>query len=149
MLVLVDTNVLLRVVEPLHAHHKPAVAAVRALRQADHVLCLVPQIHYAFWVAATRPLAVNGLGMTPEEADAELKNLAAPLFRFLRDERGIYDPWRDLVRTQRVQGKSAHDARLVAAMQRHGITHILMFNVADFRAYPSITVIDPLVVAPS
>ena len=143
MLVLVDTNVLLRVVEPLHPHHSQAVAALRLLRQAENVLCLVPQIHYEFWVAATRPIAVNGLSMTPEEAEAELRQLGPPLFRFLRDERAIYEHWRELVCVHRVQGKSAHDARRAAAMQRHGVTHILTFNVADFRAFPGITVIDP------
>ena len=143
MLVLVDMNVLLRIVEPRHLHHNQAVAALRVLRQGDNVLCLVPQIHYEFWVAATRPIAVNGLSMTPEEAEAELQQLGAPLFRFLRDERAIYDPWHDLVRAHRVQGKNAHDARFVAAMQRHGVTHLLTFNVADFRPFPGITVVDP------
>lgn len=36
MLVLIDTNVLLRVVEPRHIHHAAAVAALRANRQAGH-----------------------------------------------------------------------------------------------------------------
>jgi predicted nucleic acid-binding protein len=48
MLVLIDTNVLLRVIEPGHVHHAEAVAALRALRGADHELCVVPQIHYEF-----------------------------------------------------------------------------------------------------
>jgi predicted nucleic acid-binding protein len=83
MLVLVDTNVLLRVVEPLHSHHRQAVAALRSLSQAGHGLCLVPQIHYEFWVAATRPVAANGLGMTPEEARVELSKLGPPPFSLL------------------------------------------------------------------
>jgi predicted nucleic acid-binding protein len=41
MLVLVDTNVLLRVVEPRHPHHAGAVAALRSLRKAQHELCVV------------------------------------------------------------------------------------------------------------
>lgn len=144
MLVLVDTNVLLRVVEPRHPHHRSAVAALRSLSQAGHALCLVPQIHYEFWVAATRPIAVNGLSMTADEAAAELQKLGPPLFRFLRDERAIYPAWRGLVRQYRVQGKEAHDARLVAAMQRHELTHILTFNGQDFQRYAGISVLDPL-----
>jgi len=147
MLVLVDTNVLLRVVEPRHTQHAQAVAALRANRQAGHELCLVPQIHYEFWVAATRPIAQNGLSMTTTEAEAELQKLGPPLFRLLRDERAIYSPWRDLVGKYHVQGKQAHDARLVAAMQRHGLTHLLTFNVADFQRYPGINLLDPYALA--
>ena len=143
MLVLVDTNVLVRVIEPRHAHHAQAVAAIRALSLAGNTLCLVPQVHCEFWVGATRPIAVNGLSMTSLEAEAELLKLGPPLFRMLRDERAVYDRWRELVIKHRVQRKGAHDARLVAAMYRHGLTHILTFNAADFKRYPGITVLDP------
>jgi hypothetical protein len=36
-----------------------------------------------------------------------------------------------------------HDARLVAAMEVQGISHILTFNVTDFVRYPDITVVHP------
>lgn len=147
MLVLVDTNVLLRVIEPRHAHHTEAVQALRALRRAGHELCLVPQIHYEFWVVATRPVAHNGFGMTTADAEAELLKLGPPLFRLLRDERAIYDPWRELVGKYHIQGKQAHDARLVAAMQRHGLSDLLTFNAADFKAYAGINVLEPKAVA--
>jgi predicted nucleic acid-binding protein len=147
MLVLADTNVLLRVAEPKHRDHPRAVAAVRGLRQAVHVLCLVPQIHYELWVVATRPIETNGLGMTSDEVEAETQKLGPLLFRFLRDERAIYDVWHELVQKYGVQGKQAHDARLVAAMQRHGLTHILTFNTPDFQRYREIIVIDPATVA--
>lgn len=143
MLVLVDTNVLLRAMEPRHLRHRDAVESLRSIRSTGHEPCLVPQIHYEFLVVATRPVAQNGLGMTPEEADAELINLGTPLFRLLRDERANYDRWRDLVSRYRVEGKSAHDKRLVAAMQRHGISDILTFNVADFRKYVGINPFKP------
>jgi predicted nucleic acid-binding protein len=143
MLILVDTNVLLRVVEPQHGHHALAVSAVRNLRQAGNELCLVPQVHYEFWVAATRSIAQNGLGLTTVEAEAELQRLGPPLFRLLRDERAIYNSWRELVGKHLVLGKQAHDARLVAAMQRHGLTHLLTFNLGDFQRYPAIELLDP------
>ena len=149
MLILVDTNVLLRVVEPGHAQHAQAAAALRAWRLAGHELCVVPQVHYEFWVAATRPIAQNGLGMTAAEAEAELQKLGPPLFRLLRDERAIYAPWRELVARHDVQGKQTHDARLVAAMQRHHLTQLLTFNLADFQRYPGIELLDPSAEVPS
>jgi predicted nucleic acid-binding protein len=42
-----------------------------------------------------------------------------------------------------VKGKNAHDARLVAAMVRHGLTHILTFNAQDFSRYRGITIMTP------
>lgn len=149
MLVLVDTNVLLRVVEPQHAQHATAVRALRLQRQAGHELCLVPQVHYEFWVVATRPVAHNGLGMTTAEAEAEFVKMASPLFRLMRDERAIYDSWRDLVRQHEIRGRQAHDARLVAAMRRHGLTELLTFNVADFRPYGDINLLEPSAIAAS
>ncbi len=35
--------------------------------------------------------------MTSDEVEAELKKLGPPLFRFLRDERAIYDAWHGIV----------------------------------------------------
>lgn len=119
---------------------------MRELRQAGNVLCVVPQIHYEFWVVVTRPLSANGLGMTPDEAAAELQSLAMPLFRLLRDERAIYNIWKELVVKYQMQGKRAHDAHLVAAMQRHGVEHILTFIVADFCSFSGINVVDPMAI---
>ncbi len=146
MQVLVDTDVLLRVVEPGHAQHQPAVAALRRLRQAGQTLCVVPQIHYEFWVVATRLVAVRGLGMTAADALQELDRLGPPLFRLLRNERAIYDAWRGLMQSQPALGKRAHDARMAAALIRHGLTHILTFNAGDFRSFTGLTVLDPVLI---
>jgi len=51
--------------------------------------------------------------------------------------------WRELVMGYQVMGKSSHDARLVAAMQLHGLTDILTFNRADFVRYRQINVRTP------
>jgi predicted nucleic acid-binding protein len=143
MQILIDTNILLRGAEPDHKQHSVASSAVHALQQAQHELCLVPQVHYEFWVVLTRPVSSNGLGYTPTEAELELKKLEAPLFRVLRDERAIYGNWRYLVNKYAIQGKNAHDARLVAAMMRHGVKHLLTFNAADFSRFEEIEVIMP------
>jgi predicted nucleic acid-binding protein len=34
-----------------------------------------------------------------------------------------------------------HDARLVAVMRTHGVTHILTFNVSDFVRYQSMGIV--------
>lgn len=134
MNVLVDTNILNRLAEPGHTMYPDAFAATGALRTQGHTLCVVPQNLYEFWVVCTRPLANNGLGKTAAEAATELARLKG-LFTLLDDTPALYPTWEQLVTTNAVLGKNAHDARLVAAMLVHGVTHLLTFNDADFRRF--------------
>lgn len=146
MRVLIDTNVLLRSAEPGHLHFQPSVTAIDLLRQKGHELTIVPQVLYEFWSVATRPIANNGLGMSPLDAHAELSVLSR-LFRVLRDERGIYSIWNQLVVSHSVRGKQAHDARLAAAIQRHLVSHLLTFNTADFARYSFVNAVSPIEMA--
>ncbi len=142
MKILVDTNVLLRIAQGTHPQRPNALESIVRLTAEDVELCLVPQVLYEFWVAATRPLEVNGLGMDCSAAEQSLDELTQD-FRLLRDERGIYGHWRSLIAAHRVHGKVAHDARLVAAMQRHGVQRLLTFNKPDFARFTSIVVFTP------
>lgn len=146
MNILLDTNISLRMFEPTHAHYQLALDATDLLNLQEHDLYLVPQNYYEYWVVATRPLAQNGQGKTPDEVLVEFDTLDAQ-FRFLSDTDDVYREWRRLIAGHKPTGKPAHDARLVAAMQVHGLTHLLTFNVADFRRYPGIRAVDPAAVA--
>ena len=57
----------------------------------------------------------------------------------------MYTEWRRLVLTFNVSGVQVHDARLVAAMNEHGVTHMLTLNTTDFVRYgdEGIVAIDP------
>lgn len=100
-----------------------------------------------FWVVTTRPQAVNGLGLSTADADAERRRLES-LFPLLPDPPDLYARWVGLVNQFGVSGKPAHDARIVAAMLAHELTHILTFNGGDFRRYAplGIVAIDPATV---
>src|SRR5437879_2734095 len=126
MNVLVDTNILLRSAQPSHTHHSAAVGATKALELRGDICCLVPQGLYEFWAAATRPLAVNGLGLSAAQAATEAATFKSR-FILLADTAAILPEWERLVTTYKVLGKNAHDARLVAAMAVHSLTHILTF----------------------
>lgn len=147
MSVLIDTNVLLRLAQPSSAHHATARTALVALEAAGIELCLVPQVIYEYWAVATRPITANGLEMSVPEADTSVEMLLAE-YSLLLDERGIFRHWRSLIVPNEVKGKNAHDARLVAAMARHGLTHLLTFNVADFARFANVTAITPADVSP-
>lgn len=143
MSVLLDTNILTRSAQPAHPMQKTALDAVSILKTRGEDLCIVPQNLVEFWAVATRPLSVNGLEMTTTQAQAELARLKS-FFRFLPDSSLVYDAWEKLVVHHAVSGKNTHDARLVAAMNVHGIGELLTFNSADFKRYPGITVIAPV-----
>jgi predicted nucleic acid-binding protein len=135
-------------VEPAHPQHGLAVASTDALDRRGDQLCVVPQVLYEFWVVATRPSADNGLGLSAAEAAVELARLK-PLLVLLADSAAIYPEWEPLVTQHAVTGKNAHDARLVAAMAVHGLTHLLTFNTGHFTRYPGIAVLDPAALAGS
>jgi predicted nucleic acid-binding protein len=146
MRIVLDSNLMLRSVQPAHPSHTTARQATSALLARGDELCLVPQNFYEFWVVATRPVAQNGLGLSAASVVAELARFRA-LFTLLPDVPAILPEWERLVSTHAVIGKQAHDARFVAAMSVHGVDHILTFNVGDFARYPGITVLDPATVA--
>lgn len=133
---------LTRSAQPGHPMHNDALEALDILRKRGEELCIVPQNLYEFWVVATRPLTVNGLGMTTAQAEGELAQIKK-LFRFLSDTAAVYPEWERLVSQYTVSGRNAHDARIVAAMTVQGITHLLTFNADDFRRFSDITVVTP------
>ncbi len=141
MRILLDTNVLCRLAEKGHPSHAAAEAAVTSLRDGGHELCLVPQVLYEYWVVVTRPQSDNGLGMPTADVRKAI-DLWIELFTLFRDERGVFSVWRELASQHDVKGKGAHDARLVAAMKRHGLEHLLTFNVSDFRRYQGLEILD-------
>ena len=102
----------------------------------------MPQNLFEFWVVATRPANVNGLGLSVEEATQEMA-LLKQLFAIKASNPSILTVWEDLVIKYQVKGKQGHDARLVAAMITHEISHILTFNVEDFTCFSEIVAVSP------
>jgi predicted nucleic acid-binding protein len=144
-MILLDANVALRLAAPTHIQHGVAKTAVSVLQSRSEILAIVPQTIYEFWAAATRPLAVNGLGLSVPACQTEIVRVKK-LALFLPDQPTLFAEWESLVIAHQCQGKVAHDARLVAAMRTHGLTDILTFNFRDFQRYPGLTVIDPATV---
>jgi predicted nucleic acid-binding protein len=137
-----DTNILARSVEPDHPMHGPANLAIEMLASGSESICVMAQSLYEFWVVATRPREQNGLGLSAVEAQARLDEFQK-LFTLKTDRPEIYAEWKQLVTQHSVMGKPAHDARIAAAMKVHGITHLLTFNVGDFKRFQQITVVSP------
>lgn len=141
MAYLIDTNILLRLAQLEHPMHSDSIDALTALKSEGKNYYLIPQNLIEYWRACTRPIERNGLGMTVAEAEAALTDLEE-IFVILPDTPNIYENWRKLVISYGVMGVNVHDARLVAAMLVHRLTHILTFNTKDFARYAEITAVN-------
>ena len=139
----VDTNILARSVQENHPMHASAKQSVKALLDRGDEVCVLSQNLYELWVTATRPLEQNGLGLSAPQAQMHLTEFETTLVPVL-DVPTVYAEWKRLVGQRTVIGKNAHDARIVAAMVVHGISHLLTFNVRDFKRFQDIiTVLEP------
>ena len=103
---------------------------------------VAPQNLIEFWAVATRPVEHNGLGMSVPQAAAQIGRLKR-FFLVLSETAGLYAEWERLVVQHQVIGRTTHDARLVAAMNVHGLENHLTFNTQHFARFPGINAIHP------
>ena len=144
-MILVDANVLLRLIQIGHPHQQPALDAIALLRVRDSeqsVTC--PQVLYEMYAVCTRPVdAPNpGLGLSPAAAMAQVET-AERQFPSEPEPAEVLSRWKALVVRYAVSGKSTHDARLAALMIERKIPKLLTFNDAHFARYAEFTVLNP------
>ncbi len=137
MAYLLDTNILLRLLDNNSSDDATVFAAVDMLKEQSETLYFAPQNAAEFWNVVTRPIDKNGLGPSTDRADALLTEIER-LFELILDTPAIYPIWRSLVQTAKVAGVQVHDARLVAWMQVHDVTHVLTLNVSDFKRFEEV-----------
>ena len=139
---LFDTNIFLRLSDRISANYALARDATYILIEQGHKCCLTSQIIIEFWVVATRPTEVNGLGWTPERTKNQI-NQFLTRFTVLEETPEIFTLWFQLVTDYNIKGKRTHDIRLLAVMKAHNITHLLTFNPDDFVPLPNIIILQP------
>ena len=75
MRVLVDTNILLRSAQPTHPLCPRATHTISTLLRQKDAVFFCSQNIAEFWNVATRPVEMNGLGFTQEEALQEVGSI--------------------------------------------------------------------------
>ena len=142
-MILVDTNIPLRLVQIDHPHRQIALDALQVLTLRDQEqFAVAPQSLYEVYVVFARPAEVNGFGLTSQQAGAEIA-VARTLFELLPETPQVYPIWEGLIAKYAVVGKRAHDLRLVALMIQHRVAKLLTFNDADFRRFTEIEPLSP------
>jgi predicted nucleic acid-binding protein len=146
MAYLLDTNLLVRLGNTLDVQHTVADRAVFELHRRGELLHITPQVLIEFRNVATRPTAVNGLGLSAVGAEAKAAVFQAT-FPLIAETPDVYPAWKALVEAIGVVGKQVHDARLVAVCHANGVSHLLTFNAAHFARLagfgPGVVVVDP------
>jgi hypothetical protein len=135
---LIDTSVLARLANTADAQYATADRAVMELHRRGEVLHVAPQNLIEFRNLATRPKAVNGLGLSAVDAEAKAAAFEGT-FPLLAETPDIYPAWKALV-----------GALGVIGCHVHGMAHLLTFNVAHFVRMaghgPGVVVVDPATV---
>lgn len=144
---LVDTGVLLRLLQRNDPNYSTIRQAVRTLLARGDELCCAPQNIVEFWNVCTRPASARGgFGLTTAETNWRVR-LIERVFMVLEETPAIYAEWRRLVVDNSVAGVQVHDARIVGIMNVNGVTHVLTLNGADFSRYTGITSVSPAEIA--
>jgi len=112
------------------------------LSRGDEICC-APQNIVELWNVSTRPAtARGGFGLTTAETDRRVR-LIERVFTILEETPAVYLEWRRLVVNYSVVGVQVHDARIVAVMNLHAVTHVLTLNSPDFSRYAGIMCVAP------
>jgi len=143
MAVLIDTSVLVRTLQQDSELGLAARHALRILAQRQTPLCISPQVLAEYWVVATRPASLNGLGFQPARA-LDLMNAFRARVRLVFEDENSHEIWARLVGPpDGVRGKRAHDARIAAVALAHGIDVVATFNLHDYERFEGIRALDP------
>lgn len=139
---LVDTNVLLAATASSRPLHRAALTVLNDWPNQGIALAVSAQIFREYLVVATRPIEVNGLGLSVEDALANIEALRGRM-RLVVESEGAWERLRSLISRYGCRGKQIHDANVVAAALASGISKVVTANVDDFvRFSPDIEVID-------
>ena len=121
---LLDTNILLRASDKASPRYTKAVNSVASLIAQGNECVITAQVLIEFWVVATRPIDVNGLGWSVEKTQQKIEQLLGQ-FTLIEETNSILARWLELVSRYQIKGKRTHDARLMAVAMVASIDCIL------------------------
>lgn len=139
---LLDTNIILRFTDSDSAEYELINNVISQILVEGGQCLITAQVITEFWVVATRPITVNGLGWTVEKTEEAVQMLINQ-FDLLEETPAIFPQWLSLVTSYKISGKRTHDVRIQAVMLTHNISHLLTLNPQDFVAIEGLEIIHP------
>ena len=131
--IFVDTNILLDATNSARKNHDTA----RRVLQGDYKFVFSSQIVREYLVVVTRPVSVNGFGMSLEDAMYNIKQMRRDI-RLLPEEKPVLPTFLKLMKEIPAVGKAMHDAWVVATARVHSVSRIVTANTRDFSRYKAL-----------
>ena len=145
VLVVVDTNVLLAATDRSRVAHSDAT---EFLNDDERRLAMTPQIVREYLAVATRPVDVNGFGLSAEDAVANVLQFLDDM-EVLSEDAGTVRRLVELVADDVAAGKQVHDANIVAVALAHDARTIVTDNTRHFSRFADRISIENLGTAPA
>jgi predicted nucleic acid-binding protein len=139
---LLDTNIIVRFTDIDSVDYSIITEAIYQILSQGGRCFITAQVLIEFWVVATRPIAVNGLGWDVAKTEQAVQKLL-DRFEYLEEVPSIFTHWLNLVTKYKITGKRTHDLRIEAVMLAHNVSHILTLNPKDFITINGITIVHP------
>jgi predicted nucleic acid-binding protein len=133
----IDTNVLIYGTVMGNRWYDQARRWLAALESGGVRLCVTTQNLREYLVVLTRG-EVFEKSFTVDQDLAQVDALL-PNLTILDESIDVANSLRELVRQYQIQGKSIHDANVVAVMLVHGVRWLVTYNSADFEHYEDIS----------
>jgi predicted nucleic acid-binding protein len=131
---MLDTNILLTATNESRAGHEQALDVINGWPAQGTTLYTSGQIIREYLSVATRPPALNGLGLTVPDALDNARAFRSRMFLLAEDAK-VADRLAELLEETKSSGKQVHDANVVATMLAHGVDLVVTLNTGDFARF--------------
>jgi len=131
---MLDTNILLTATNESRAGHEQALDVINGWPARGTTLYTSGQIIREYLSVATRPAALNGLGLTVPDALDNARAFRSRML-FLAEDAKVADRLAELLEESKSSGKQVHDANVVATMLVHGVDLVVTLNTGDFARF--------------
>jgi predicted nucleic acid-binding protein len=138
--IFVDTNVLLSATDQARETHREALEFLKKGLSGECRLFASGQIFREYLVVATRPISLNGLGLTPAVACSNLRQFQR-IVQMLEETQQTSRRLIELTEKYNRQGKQLHDTNVVATMETHGLSHLKTWNPKDYEVFDRLTLL--------
>ncbi len=139
----VDVNILLYASDSDSSYHKRARSFLEECIKSREIFCLAWPTVMSYLRISTHP-AIFDRPLAPDEAMANIEALLNMQHtRFLSEEEGFWDIYREMTAEVPTRGNLVPDAHLVAILRQHGVKKLYTHD-RDFLKFPFLDVHDPL-----
>jgi hypothetical protein len=139
----VDVNILLYASDADCSYHRQAGSFLDECIKQGELFCLGWPTVMSYLRIATHP-SVFDRPLSPDEAMANIETLLnLPQTRFLSEEEGFWNIYRELTAEVPTRGNLVPDAHLAALLQQHGVRKLYTHD-RDFLKFAFLDVQDPV-----